>query len=142
MLRPYRKSLRAVRQEFRDRLADRLGEALIIGTEARQRMVGIDVQLYASRHRNPPPRRGPHRLLDGIARPPRRQRAAALMGVTAEASSTAPTTTDRSRRFQGARFRYSRSTWSGSAWATVVMRPWRPRSDPAAARSRSNPRPA
>src|SRR2546427_4038036 len=76
MLRPYRKSLRAVRQEFRDRLADRLGEALIIGTEARQRMVGIDVQLYASRHRNPPPRRGPHRLLDGIARQPRRQRAA------------------------------------------------------------------
>src|SRR5205823_5053795 len=51
-------------------------------------------------------------------------RAAALIGVTADASSTAPTTTERSRRFQGARLRYSRRTCSGSACATIVMRPW------------------
>src|SRR5207245_887530 len=41
-------------------------------------------------------------------------RAAALIGVTAEASSTAPTKVARSRRFHGARLRYSRRMWSGS----------------------------
>src|SRR5947208_2343016 len=36
------------------------------------------------------------------------------MGVMADASSTAPTSADRSRRFQGARLRYSLNTCSGS----------------------------
>src|SRR6266700_2560162 len=49
-------------------------------------------------------------------------RAAALIGVTADASSTAPTSAARSRRFHGARLRYSRSTCSESWWAALVMR--------------------
>src|SRR5437867_8127199 len=49
-------------------------------------------------------------------------RAAALMGVTAEASSTAPTSPARSRRFHGARLRYSRNTCSESWWAALVTR--------------------
>src|SRR5213594_3025515 len=44
------------------------------------------------------------------------------MGVMLEASRTAPTRTERSRRFQGARCRYSRRTWSGSAWGAPDMR--------------------
>src|SRR5207249_1929304 len=55
-------------------------------------------------------------------------RAAALIGVTAEASSTAPTSAARSRRFHGARLRYSRRMWSGSGWAApVTLRPFRAR---------------
>src|SRR6266705_5514910 len=49
-------------------------------------------------------------------------RAAALIGVTAEASSTAPTSTAKSRRFHGARLRYSRSTCMESWWAALVTR--------------------
>src|SRR5712691_10595590 len=48
-------------------------------------------------------------------------RAAALIGVIADASKIAPTRPARSRRFQGARFRYSRRTCSGSACAAPLM---------------------
>src|ERR1041384_4665939 len=41
-------------------------------------------------------------------------RAAALIGVTAEACNTAPTRTERSRKFQGARLRYSRNECTGT----------------------------
>src|SRR5439155_4392029 len=45
---------------------------------------------------------------------------AALIGVIAEASRTAPTSAARSRRFHGARLRYSRSVCSGSACGAPV----------------------
>src|SRR3989442_8368776 len=47
-------------------------------------------------------------------------RAAALIGVIADASKIAPTRPARSRRFQGARVRYSRRTCSGSACAAPL----------------------
>src|SRR6266849_2620694 len=74
MLRPYKKSLRAVRQEFRDRLADGLCQPILIGAEAGERMVGIDVQLHAPRDRDAAPRRRRPCLLGGIARKPRGER--------------------------------------------------------------------
>src|ERR1041384_6395369 len=48
-------------------------------------------------------------------------RAAALIGVTAEACNTAPTRTERSRKFQGARLGYSRNECSGSRCVATVM---------------------
>src|SRR5438105_3704632 len=51
-------------------------------------------------------------------------RAAALIGVIAEASRIAPTSAARSRRFQGARLRYSRSTCTGS-WCGAPVTPRR-----------------
>src|SRR5207237_1135162 len=123
--------LRAVRQEFRDRLADGLRQSILVRAKAGERMIGIDVQLHTARDGDPSPGRRGTGFLDGIPCEPGGQcpsgtaaRPASLIGVTADASRTAPTTTERSRRFQGARLRYSRRTCSGSACATIVMRPW------------------
>src|SRR5260370_25720039 len=54
---PLQKPLRAVRQEFRDRLADGLRQRILIGAEAGERMVGIHRQLHAPRDPDCAPRR-------------------------------------------------------------------------------------
>src|SRR5438105_4489327 len=58
--------LRAVRQEFRDRLADRLCQRILIRAKPGERMIGIDVQLYASRDGDASPCRRHTSFLDGI----------------------------------------------------------------------------
>src|SRR5205823_13374768 len=58
--------LRAVRQEFRDRLADGLRQPILIRAKAGERMIGIDVQLYTARDGDPSPGRRGTGFLDGI----------------------------------------------------------------------------
>src|SRR5207247_7125855 len=72
--------LRAVWQEFRDRLADGLRQPLVVGAEPGERVVGIDVQLHAARHRDAAPGRRAAGFLVGVARQPRGERTA---GATA-----------------------------------------------------------
>src|SRR3989442_12352330 len=67
---------RQVRQQFRERLPDHLGDARFLGPDAGERMVGIHVQLHAVPDRNAPPRGRAAGVLGGVARPPRGERAA------------------------------------------------------------------
>src|SRR5438552_12294170 len=68
--------LRAVGQEFRDRLADGLRQPVVVGAQPGEGVVGVDVELDPARHRNAAPDSGPTGLLVGIACQPGGERAA------------------------------------------------------------------